>query len=427
MPRLPGFPTDCAITFDGDAIPARSGESVASALLAAGRPLLARSAKYHRPRGPFCLAGSCGSCLVRVDGAPNVRACATPCRQGLAVETQNAFPSAAHDLLGAIDLVYARGLDAHHLGTWNALANRAAVALSRRLAGLGRLPAPGPAAGAAPAEERFDALVVGAGPAGLGAAEALSRAGRRVLVAEAEPRLGGRLRARLGPAGDPDPAWPDDVAARVRSAGGEVATGAAVLALWIDRGEPLAGIRTGGTAPIRLVRAGRIVLCPGGHPQPPALPGGDRPGVLAGRGLATALAEHGVLPGRRIAVLGEGAEAEALAGRLRESGAEVLAAPTAARVLGRARARGLVLPDGRRVACDAVAIAAPPAPSTDLARHLGAEVALDPAPGWFAVRVSPSGATSVPGLLAAGEATGPVDAAAARESGMRAGGEAARG
>ena len=71
MPRLadPRFAPDCTIAVDGRRIPARTGEPITSALLAAGRPLLARSAKYHRPRGPFCLAGSCGSCLVRVDGA----------------------------------------------------------------------------------------------------------------------------------------------------------------------------------------------------------------------------------------------------------------------------------------------------------------------------------------------------------------------
>jgi sarcosine oxidase subunit alpha len=428
MPRLPGFPTDCTITFDGDPIPARSGESVASALLAAGRPLLARSPKYHRPRGPFCLAGSCGSCLVRVDGAPDLRACATPCRDGLTVETQNAFPSVDHDLLGAIDLAYPRGLDHHHLMTWSGLANRAAVAISRKLAGLGRLPEPPRAAPPPPpAEERFDALVVGSGPAGLGAAEALARAGRRTLVAEAEPVPGGRLRARLGSPRDPDLAWVGEVAGRVRSAGGEVATGAPVIALWVDRGEPLAGIRTGrADAPLRLVRARRLVLCPGGHPQPPAFPGGDRPGVLSARGLAAALAEHGVLPGRRVVVLGAGAEAEALLSRLREAGAEAIAAPAAARATGRTRVRGLVLPDGRRVACDAVAIASRPAPATDLARLLGAAAHLDPALGAAAVRVTPSGATSVPGLLAAGETTGPMDAAAARDAGRRAGEEASR-
>src|SRR5690242_21410116 len=106
MPRLRDarFATDCTILVDGDPVPARAGESVTSALLAAGRPLLSRSAKYHRPRGPFCLAGACTACLVRADGEPNVRACRTACRAGLVVETQNALGGAARDLLGAIDL-----------------------------------------------------------------------------------------------------------------------------------------------------------------------------------------------------------------------------------------------------------------------------------------------------------------------------------
>ena len=42
MPRLPDFPEDCTISFDGRRVPARSGESIASALLAAGRPLVSR-------------------------------------------------------------------------------------------------------------------------------------------------------------------------------------------------------------------------------------------------------------------------------------------------------------------------------------------------------------------------------------------------
>src|SRR5512133_2297752 len=164
MPRLPGFATDCAISFDGARVPARTGEPVAVALLAAGRVLVSRSAKYHRPRGAVCLAGSCGSCPVR------------------------------HDVLGLVDRLTPRGLDHHHLATWSQAANRAAVALSRRLAGLGRLPDPSAAAAAlAPpaAEERVDALVVGAGPAGLAAAEALAEAGRRVLLAEREGVAGG--------------------------------------------------------------------------------------------------------------------------------------------------------------------------------------------------------------------------------------------
>jgi sarcosine oxidase subunit alpha len=432
MPRRAGFGPDLTIRFDGAGIPARAGEPVASALLAADRPLLSRSPKYHRPRGPFCLAGSCGSCLVRADGLPSRLACRIPCREGLEVESQNAFPGAAHDLLGAVDLATPRGLDHHRLATWSLAANRAAVAMSRRLAGLGRLPTRRAACAQAPAEpatlERFDALVVGAGPAGLAAAEALAEAGRRVLLAEQDPVAGGRLRARLGGTADPDLAWAARVLARVRAGGGEPALGATVAGLWHDGGAPLAAlVGEGPGARVRLVRPERVLVCAGGHPQPPAVAGGDRPGVLAARGLAALLAEHGVVPGRRAAVAGGGEEAERVAERLCAAGMEVelVRSLEAGRLAGRGRVRAVVLAAGR-VECDTVVVATPPAPATELGRALGAAVRLDPALGAFALEAAADGRTEVPGLFAAGEATGAMDAARSAEAGRRAG-EAARG
>jgi sarcosine oxidase, subunit alpha len=434
MPRLPEFPDDCSISFDGQLVRARAGESVASALLAAGRPLVSRSAKYHRPRGPFCLAGSCGMCLVRAGGLPNQRACRTPCRDGLSVETQNAIPDARHDLLGLIDRVYPHGLDHHHLMTGSVLLNRATVAFSRKLAGLGTLapagavkPAPGPVA-----EERWDALVVGAGPAGLAAAEALADGGRRVLLAESEPRAGGRLRARLDLPGDPDLAWAQRVLARVAATGGEVALSTTVLGLWIDHDTPLAALRTDASpvARMRLVRPARVVLANGGAAQPPPLEDGDRPGVFAARGLLAALAEDGVIPGSAAAVLGDGPEAARAAERLRAAGVDVPPLPEGAsasegRVLGRGRVRGYRSARGL-VRCDVIAIATPPAPATELGRALGAEVFLETGCGAFALRAGGDGRTGVANLFAAGEVTGAQPAAAAAEHGRLAG-EAARG
>lgn len=431
MPRLPGFGPDCTITFDGEAVPARAGEPVATALLAAGRVVVSRSAKYHRPRGAFCLAGSCGTCLVRAGGLPSQRACRTPCRDGLAIETQNAIPDARHDLLGVIDPLTPRGLDHHHLATWSAVANRAAVAVARRLAGLGTLPdaAALPAARAAGPvrEEAWDALVVGAGPAGLAAAEALAEAGRRVLLAEREPAIGGRLRCRLEPPGAPDLAWAERVAARVRAAGGEVAAGTEVLGLWHDGGAPLAALLAEGPpARVRLARPARVVACPGGTPQPLAIAGGDRPGVYGARGLAVALAEHGVVPGARALVAPGGREAEALGAALARAGmaVDVRGDVSGGRVLGRGRVRGVRLAAGV-LACDTIALAAL-APSTELPRALGAEVAWDAGAGAYAVRADGAGATGVPGLRAAGEVTGEADAAQAAGAGRRAG-EASRG
>src|SRR5512133_2338189 len=111
MPRLAGFQTNVTVRIDGTPYPAREGEPLGAALLAAGIMTLGRSPKYHRPRGAFCLSGSCAGCLLRVDGLPSRPACRTPCHEGLEAETQNAVPSARHDLLGAVDLATPRGLD----------------------------------------------------------------------------------------------------------------------------------------------------------------------------------------------------------------------------------------------------------------------------------------------------------------------------
>lgn len=429
MARLadPRFAPDCTITFDGERVPARAGQSVASALLAAERPLVSRSAKYHRPRGPFCLAGSCASCLVQIDGLPNVRACATPCRDGLAVVTQNAVGGAAHDLLGAIDLFAPRGIDHHRLATWSQLANRVAVKASRQLAGLGVLPAEAPPAGPPPETARFDALVVGSGPAGLGAAEALARAGRRVLLAEQEPALGGRLRCRLGLPGDPPLGWAGDVAREVEAAGGRVATRAAVIGLWRHEGEALAAVDLRGAPPRLLVaRAPRVVLASGTWAQPPLFPGNDLPGVHGARGLLVALAEDGVLPGRRVAVLGEGPEAAAAAARLAEAGAAVELVTEVERARGARRLAALDLPGGRRLRCEALAVATPRMPAAELAREAGAALELDAVTGAFRVRPAAGGRVAE-GIHAAGEVCGPCGAAEAAEAGRRAGEEVARG
>jgi sarcosine oxidase subunit alpha len=305
------------------------------------------------------------------------------------------------------------------------------VAVARRLAGLGRLPDPGAAAAARAAgparEEAWDALVVGAGPAGLAAAEALAEAGRRVLLADREGAPGGRLRCRLDSAGAPDLAWAARVADRVRAAGGEVATATAVLGLWHDGGAPLAALETDrASPPIRLARAPRIVICTGGTPQPLAIPGGDRPGVFGARGLAIALGEHGVVPGADVLVVGDGAEARALGAALARAGVrvDVRADVADGRVLGRSRVRGVRLPEGV-LACDTIATTAL-APATELPRSLGGEVRWDRALEAFAVVADASGRTRVPGLLAAGEVAGAMDAERAAELGRRAG-EAARG
>ena len=77
-----------AFTFDGREIVGYTGETIAAALHAAGVKELAKSPVLHRPRGLFCAIGNCSSCLMVVNGNPNIRVCVVKVKQGMKVETQ---------------------------------------------------------------------------------------------------------------------------------------------------------------------------------------------------------------------------------------------------------------------------------------------------------------------------------------------------
>jgi aerobic-type carbon monoxide dehydrogenase small subunit (CoxS/CutS family) len=77
-----------AFTFDGEPVSAEPGQSVAAALIAAGRRTWRTTRREGRPRGVFCGIGVCFDCLVAIDGQPGQRACLVEARDGQAVTTQ---------------------------------------------------------------------------------------------------------------------------------------------------------------------------------------------------------------------------------------------------------------------------------------------------------------------------------------------------
>jgi len=89
--------------FEGKPMKAYANETIAAALYANGLRIFSRSMKYHRPRGFFCAIGRCSSCMMTVNGVPNVRTCMVNVQDDMQVSRQNAFPSADHDGLSIID------------------------------------------------------------------------------------------------------------------------------------------------------------------------------------------------------------------------------------------------------------------------------------------------------------------------------------
>ncbi len=74
--------------YNGSNIVAYEGETIAAALHAAGIKKLKKSIKYGRPRGLFCAIGNCSSCLMTVNGEPNVKTCMKRVEEGMVVEEQ---------------------------------------------------------------------------------------------------------------------------------------------------------------------------------------------------------------------------------------------------------------------------------------------------------------------------------------------------
>jgi D-hydroxyproline dehydrogenase subunit gamma len=86
--RLAEAGAPVAITVDGKVISARTGDTVAAALLLAGIDHCRTTPVSGAPRAPYCLMGVCFDCLVTIDGVGSRQGCLVPVHEGMAVATQ---------------------------------------------------------------------------------------------------------------------------------------------------------------------------------------------------------------------------------------------------------------------------------------------------------------------------------------------------
>lgn len=375
------------LLFEGRAVPFEPGDTVASALWRAGVVVFSRGPKYHRPRGPFCLAGSCAQCHMRIDDEPNVPACEAPARDGLQVERQNVLGSGDFDLLRAADFVYPRGLDHHHLMTRPRVLNELTGRVVRHLAGVGEVPGRVRAVRPADLLER-ELVVVGAGPSGLGAAVQEAAGGVRPLVLEALDEVGGRVVDGFEGSRSPDEV--ERLAREVFDAA-EVRLGVRAAAVYPADDGGWDVLARGPDGLIR-VRTRRVVLAPGGLEAPVPFGNADLPGVVAGRGLVRFLRRHDVLPARRVVVAAFDRDADVVVRALEQRGVAIAAVLDAGGVVdpdapwpvlaalpwranGLGRVDGLVARDaeGREHAfeCDLIAVVPRLSPAHDLAAQAG--------------------------------------------------------
>jgi predicted molibdopterin-dependent oxidoreductase YjgC len=97
LPRPEPHALAVTFSFEGAAIAARTGDTVASALLATGHNTFRTSTVSGSARGPFCMMGACFECLVEIDGISNRQACMIQVRAGMIVRRMAGARSLAGD------------------------------------------------------------------------------------------------------------------------------------------------------------------------------------------------------------------------------------------------------------------------------------------------------------------------------------------
>ncbi|MCJ7842385.1 (2Fe-2S)-binding protein [Lederbergia sp. NSJ-179] len=79
--------------FNHQILTARSGETLAAALLANGIRRLREHEESGAPRGIYCNIGHCYECRLTVDGKTGVRACLTLVKEGMIAESIEKLPT----------------------------------------------------------------------------------------------------------------------------------------------------------------------------------------------------------------------------------------------------------------------------------------------------------------------------------------------
>ena len=428
-----------AFEFEGRAFHGFAGDTVSSALAAAGEMTLGRSFKYHRPRGIFSFANHDANNLFQVatlssGWVPNVRGDVTALAAGMNVAAVNTFGGLKRDRARFIEWLapflpvgfYYKAFHGRNFPRWEQRI--------RAMSGLGRIAADAPRERTPKRYAFCDVLVIGAGASGLATALSAADAGARVLLVDENERAGG-CASWTG-------ATASEVDALVRRVADnpniELLTGTYAAGVYADRWVAL-------VEPSRMskVRAGAVVFATGVIEQPAVFRNNDLPGVLLGSAAQRLLRRHAIAPGKRVAILTANREGYELARDLRAHDIDVAAVLDLRAGFGgdvtalvrcaawpawfrTRRSPDAMVPCARcdcvaaeTIACDAVLMSVGFAPASGLLSQAGAVMQYDMALQQHVPVKLP------PGFFAAGRVNGVYDYARRRQDGRDAGAEAA--
>ncbi len=441
-------------TFDKRTYLGFKGDTLASALVANDVRLVARSFKYHRPRGILTAGSEEPNALVTLgqgaEATPNVRATTQEIYRGLNAYSQNRFPTLGFDAMAVNDYL------APFLGAgfyyktfmwppkfWEKIYEP----IIRRAAGLGALSGQADPAHFDKAFAHCDLLIIGGGPAGLMAALVAGKSGLDVILADEDFTFGGRLNCEVIEVGKQAGAnWAaatvtalaamDNVRLMPRTTVTGVYDGGTYGALQNVSGHLAQATAQTPLATFWRIAAKRSILATGAIERPIAFPNNDRPGVMMAGAVRTYVNRFAAVPGKAVSIFTNNDSGHATALDLLAAGVKLAAVIdtrgevralgdypllAGARVVDTKGRKGLAeitvrTQAGRRkIATDCLGVTGGWNPSVHLSCHLNSR------PVWrddIAAFVPRAGA--VPGMVAVGAADGTLTTGGALKSGAAA-------
>jgi len=334
---------EVTIYLDDKPLKAYANETVAAAIYANGYKEFSKSIKYRRPRGFYCAIGRCSSCMMEVDGVPNVRTCVLPVREGMKIKRQRYLVDNLNPILNQMKLSPEKYLT---MFTRPNIVYHPAMLVMRQMTGLGTYRKINPEqklstdTGKIPLMET-EFLIIGSGPSGLSAALEAGRQGVECILVDDKPQLGGQLikqthtffsdvKYAAGKRGFNIGLELVDEISRMENV--KTLTGTTAIAYYPDDNTVLLNRDNR----IIKVKAKKYLIATGAIEKSLVFENNDLPGVYGAGGIQTLLNVYGVKPGERGIIIGTGNVALIVAYHLLQAGIEVqgVYAPSFNRVKG---------------------------------------------------------------------------------------------
>lgn len=283
------------LSFDFEGMRCRgfAGDTVSSALLAAGVRTLGRSFKYHRPRSVLSAANHDVNALFQDGARLNLRGDVESLREGMVLTAVNTFGGVQHDkaqLLDRLSRLFPVGFyykAFHTPKSWFPHWEK----LFRRLTGLGQLDFATPHLRTPKRYDFCDVLVIGAGPSGLAAALTAADAGAKVVLVDENARIGGSLGYQRSGESDVEERLRDLLARAQSHPGISVRPATVAAGYYADHWVPLLDETC-----ITKMRARAVIVSSGVAEQPAVFHNNDLPGVMLATAAQRLIYRHAVKP-----------------------------------------------------------------------------------------------------------------------------------